>query len=235
MKVITKILNVLLVILVVSGVVFPILYFTSISKNNVKYDDLLSKNTQLTEQIETNNYNLLILKDSIAIKNAEINYSNERIHEQQNYIKSLESKLQEDLDNLTNMSLEEVLDYILNYYGTNNAELITHNNTLQVVIQEPLVREWSNTITKLESRNIEVLGYKDQVNNYETIMDQYIGKIDLLEQSDSLLRNSLDLEQEKNTNFQNIIDNRNKKIKSLKIQLGTVGGIAVVIIVLALI
>lgn len=234
MKILTKILNVIVFMLVCIGIFSIFYYFMVIRQNNEDYENVLDKNKKLTEQIVSNENSLKVLKDSLIIKDAEISWSNEKISEQDNYIKSLEVQLQEDLDNLSNMSLEEVLEYILNYYGTDKATLITHNNELKVVIQEPLVREWSNTITKLESRNIELSGYKDQILTYEELMCQYIDKVDMLERSDSLLNNSLDLEQEKNTGLQQIIDNRNKMIKSLKVQRGILGGVVVVVIVVAL-
>jgi septal ring factor EnvC (AmiA/AmiB activator) len=98
-----------------------------------------------------------------------------------------------------------------------------------------LIHEWSYTIEKLESTQITLKTYQKQANEYSLLVDGLENKINLLEAKDSLLNSSLNASENKNTVLQDIIENRNKKIKQIKTQRNIVTGVAVLVIVISLI
>ena len=236
MKILTKILNVLLVVLVLSGILFPILYFRTIKVNKNQYEQLTSINDSLNISIKKEESIKKILKDSLVIKDAEINYRNERIFDLKAENVNLKKKLEDRLNELSDMDLEEILNLLRDYYSTDSTEIkiTTQDNIITVSVQPRLIREWANTLTKLESRNTELLSYQKQVSEYELLVCGYESKIDVLDSINVINENIIEKEREKNTNFENLLENRNQKIQSLKIQRNTAGIIVAVVIVLAI-
>ena len=236
MKILTKILNVLLVVLVLSGILFPILYFRTIKVNKNQYEQLTSINDSLNISIKKEESIKKILKDSLVIKDAEINYRNERIFDLKAENVNLKKKLEDRLDELSDMDLEEILNLLRDYYSTDSTEIkiTTQDNIITVSVQPRLIREWANTLTKLESRNTELLSYQKQVSEYELLVCGYESKINVLDSINVINENIIEKEREKNTNFENLLENRNQKIQSLKIQRNTAGIIVAVVIVLAI-
>ena len=236
MKILTKILNILLVVFVISGIVFPILYFNSIKVNKNQYEQLTSANDSLNTFIKKEESIKKILKDSLIIKDAEINHHKERISELKMENANLQKKLEDRLDELSDMNLEEILNLLREYYDTDSTEIkiATHDSIITVSVQPRLIRLWANDFTMLESKTTEILGYQKQVSEYELLVYDYESKIDLQDSINVVNENIIKKEREKNTNFQNIIDNRNKKIKSLKIQRNAAGVIVAIVIILAI-
>jgi len=237
MKIITKILNALLIILVLSGILFPILYFNTVHNNKLQYEQLTQVNDSLNNNIKSLETDKKVLKDSLIIKDAEINYRKEKISELAKENSKPKIKLEDRLRELSDMSLEQILNLLRDYYNTDSTEIFitTSNNTILVTIQPRLAREWANTITKLESRNIEVSGYKKQVLEYDLLITGYESKIGMLDSINVLNEGIIKQEREKNANFKELLDNRNKKIKTLKLERNAAGVIVAVVIVLAII
>jgi hypothetical protein len=237
MKYIVKILNVVAFALMMLGVYALYYYFTEVKAIKFENVELVQQISDLDAQMSDNDAYISILKDSISVKDAEIRWSKEHISELEIEIKNNNRRHEEKMQELKNYTLEQALDYILSYYNTDSTEAYVRatNNGFGVVIQPRLIHEWSYTIEKLESTQITLKTYQKQANEYSLLVDGLENKINLLEAKDSLLNSSLNASENKNTVLQDIIENRNKKIKQIKTQRNIVTGVAVLVIVISLI
>jgi hypothetical protein len=213
------------------------MYFISIKPLKEKHSELVQKKHRLDSIIQNNDKTINILRDSIEVKEAEIRYSEERIGELETDIYNLKKKHKEKLQELEDYTLEQVLDYILDYYDTDSTEacIRTTDKGIEIVIQPRLVYEWTYTIEKLESTSNELILTKNKASEYSILTEDLKDKINLLEGRDSVMVNSLETAQEKNGVLQQLIENRDKRIKQIKTQRNIVAGVAVIIIVISLI
>ena len=237
MKVVTRILNIILGIFFIIGVYSTVMYFVKVRPLQDDYTKQLEKNYAMEVQQDANNRAVNELEYSLYAKDKIILERNDRISEMANEIDEANKREKEAFKKLQNLSLEELIDFISNYYGISpsDIEVIAHNNEIRITFKEPLVRQVVNTITKLEYVTTELNLYKDQSKEYECLMESYIDKIELINRRDSLNVDNLRLEKEQNTGLENIIDNRNRRIKSLTTQRTILGGVVVVVLVIALI
>jgi len=236
MKVLTKILNILLVALVLSGVVFPIYHFRVMKTVKVEYNDLRKKNNALSYTQDVNQKKIIHLQTDIHLKNITIQERETTINSLRNDIDKIHLDYEKKIKELEDITLEEAIDIIINYYGytTEDAKIITYENEIRIAFKPSLVHEIPKTLIKLESANIEIETYQNQVIQYDSLICDYIDKITLIEERDSLNLVNYELEKDKNGNLNKIIAERNKKIKSIKIQRTTLGIVTGVVIVLAL-
>ena len=236
MKILTKILNLLAVILVVIGIISVIGYFFKYKPLKMNYEKLLKENRELSYQQEVN-------QDRISKLDYKVFEKNEIIKERESTITSLRDDLdkatknyEDKIEKLQNITLEEAVSIILDYYNVSddNAEIIMHDNVVQIAFKPRLVKMIPMTLAKVESQSERLSVYENQVLEYDSLVVDYKDKIQMLEERDSLNANNYELEKDKNINLQTIIDNRNQKIKSLKIQRNSLGIITGVVIVLAI-
>jgi len=236
MKILTKVLNVLIVILVISGIVFPIYHFKTMKAEKVNYELLIKKNNQLQYAQDANRKKIINLQTDIHLKDITIHERENTINSLRDDIDDIHSDYEQKIEELKDITLEEAIDIIINYYGytIEDAEIITYNNEVRVVFKPSLVHEIPKTLVKLESVSEELYTYEKQVIEYDSLICDYIDKINLMEEKNSLLDSNYVMEKEKNSNLNEIIANRNKKIQSLKIQRNGAGVIIGIVIILAL-
>jgi hypothetical protein len=236
MKILTKLLNLIVVILVAIGIFSIVYFFVKIKPQNEEYEKVLEENSSLQYRI-----------DIEIDKNIKLDYAifeaNEIIKERENTISNLKdeneriiAETNKQIEELKDQSLEQIVELIKSHYGITNSdiEIKTINDSIKIVIKPRLCREWATSLTKLESAQIRLKTYKNQVLAYDSLVNDYKYEIDLLEQKDSIYADIVNMEQEKNSNFQKLLDNRNKMIKSLKVQRGIAGGIIAVVVMLAI-
>jgi len=236
MKILSKILNFVVVIFVCIGIYATAYYFTKHQEWKKEYEELQEKQENLNKVIDNNNKKLLSLRNEINIKDKEIEQSENNIDSLKGVIETIIADHKQEIEELENYTLEEALTYILDYYDTDSTEafITVQNDSILVTIRPRLIHEWTYTIEKLKSRDIEVSGYRKQISEYDALADRLMHKVDLLETRDSLNVSTIDALDDKNNMFQKLIKNRDKQIKNLKIQRNVVGGVAIVVIILAL-
>lgn len=232
-----KIFNFIIRIVAVIGIAAVIYLFTVNNDINNDYNIAIEHNIMLDSIIGSNDKEIILLKDFVLDQDKIIESKNFNIASLELYIVNNAKETEKKIEELSNLSLEDVLAYILSYYETDSteAEIIMHENGLQVIIKPRLIYEWSYTITKLESVNIELSVCKNQINEYKLMTEAFKNKISIMAQVDSLRINSMEKSEEKNTGLQKIIDNRNKKIKSITMQRNIVLGVAVIVFAIVLI
>ena len=213
------------------------LFFTKYKPLQTDYDKTVEQNKYLERQQDTNHKYIVKLRNEIYDRDVIIKERENRIDEIANELDESKRREKEALQKLNNLTLEEIISYITAYYGVDisEVEIVKYDNEIRVAFKESLVRDVASTITKLESANVQLSVYEKEVFEYDLLVSDYEYKIDLLNKQDSLNVNNYNLEKDKNKNLQTLIDNRNKKIKSLTTQRTVIGGIAVVVIVIALI
>jgi len=236
MKILTKILNVLIVVLVISGIVFPIYHFIYAKAEKMNYEILKEKNNELSYAQDVNQKKIINLQTDIHLKDITIQEREASISSLRDDIDDIRKDYEKKIEELKDITLEEAIDIIINYYGytTEDVEIIKRDNDILVSFKPSLVHEWTYTLAELDSRTVELKNYQNQVIQYDSLMCDYIDKIVLMEEKDSLLNGVYELEVEKNSNLNEIIANRNKKIKSIKLQRNGMGILVGVVIVLAL-
>ena len=236
MKIFSKILNVLVVVLVISGICFPIYYFGYVKAIKVDYELTKGKNRELTYTQEVNNKSIIGLKTDLHLKDVIIQEREASINSLYNDIDKIHKDYENKIEELKDITLEEAIDIIINYYGYTNedVEIVTYENEIRVLFKPSLVHEWTYTLVELESRNNELSAYFNQVIEYDSLICDYIDKVNLLEEKDSLQFANYELEVEKNSNLEEIVANRNDLIKSIKVQRNILGVITGIVIVLAL-
>lgn len=232
-----KVFNSIIQIIAVIGISIAIYLFVINKSQDEMYDSVIKHNVELDSIIGNNKQEISQLKSSNGAKDKIIESREFTIASLQTDIINIVKETDTRIEELSNLSLEEVLTYILSYYETDSteAELIMHENSIQVIIKPRLMYEWSYTLAKLESRNIELLVYKNQVEEYALIVEDFKERIQNMDRVDSLRIDSMEKSEEKNSGLQEIIDNRNKKIKSITMQRNIVAGIAVIVFVIILI
>jgi len=236
MKIITKILNIVVVLLVVWGVFCGVYYFYVIKPQKVYYQELKEENSKLKYAQDVNKKKIINLQTDIHLKDITIQEREATINSLRDDIDDIHKDYEQKIEELKDITLEEAIDIIISYYGytSEDVEIITHNNEIRVSFKPSLVHEIPKTLVELESRNTELSVYKNQVIEYDSIICDYIDKINLMEEQDSLQFANYELEVEKNSNLNKIITDRNNKIKSLKLQRNGAGIIIGIVIVLAL-
>jgi hypothetical protein len=75
---------------------------------------------------------------------------------------------------------------------------------------------------------------KKGLSEYDCLVTNLKDKNKIFEEKDSLSQNTIQLERQKNSNFQTLLDNRNQRIKSIKIQRNVLGIVTGVVIILAI-
>ena len=224
-------------ILVISGIFFPIYHFKKMNSLKVEYQTLQDENKRLSYAQDVNQKKIINLQTEVYTKDITIKERESTIKSLKEDINKIHSDYENKIKELQDITLEQAIQIIIDYYGytTADIEIIEYENEIRVICKPFIAHDWVNTLTKLESRDMEVIAYQNQVIEYDSLMCDYIDKINLIEQERDLQLANYELEREKNSNFQKIIDARNKKIQSIKLQRNVIGGVAVVVIVLALI
>ena len=236
MKILSKILNFVVVIFVCIGIYATAYYFTAHQEWKQEYKEIQEQQEELNKIIDNNHKKLSSLRNEINTKDKEIEQSENNIDSLKGVIETIIADHKQEIEELENYTLEEALTYILDYYDTDSTEafITVQNDSILVTIRPRLIHEWTYTIEKLKSRDIEVSGYRKQISEYDALADRLMHKVDLLETRDSLNVSTIDALDDKNNMFQKLIKNRDKQIKNLKIQRNVVGGVAIVVIILAL-
>ena len=236
MKVLSKILNFVVVILVCIGIYATAYYFTAHQEWKEEYKELQERQNELNKIIDNNHKKLISLRNEINTKDKEIKQSENNIDSLKGVIETIIADHKQEIEELENYTLEEALTYILDYYDTDSTEafITVQNDSILVTIRPRLIHEWTYTIEKLKSRDVEVSGYRKQISEYDILVDRLTHKVGLLESRDSLHVSTIDALDDKNNMFQKLIENRDKQIKSLKIQRNVAGGVAIAVIILCL-
>jgi hypothetical protein len=235
-KVITKALNVLVVILVAIGIYSIVMYFVKVKPLNEDYNEVLQKNSKLELQINQDMDKISNLEYQVFERDEIISQRESTISNLKDENERIIAETNKKIEELKDQSLEEIIELIKSIYGITDAsiEIKTIEGQILVVFTPDITRRVANDLVRLESANIRLKTALNTVSEYESLVNDYICKVELLESKDSLKTNIINAEREKNSNFQELLDNRNKMIKSLKVQRNAAGIIIGVVIVLAI-
>ena len=236
MKILTKILNILVIIFVCIGIYATWGYFFKYKPLEEDYNRAKQENKELSIRQDSKNRKIIDLQTDIYVKDVKIKERENTINSLRDDSDKIEDSYNNEIEELKNITLEEAVEIILDYYNVDgsNATIINYQDSIQIAFKPLLVHRWTYTLAKLESRNMEVSALQNQVLEYDSLIYDYQDKVQLLEKQDSLTNENYNLEKEKNGKLQEIIENRNQKIKSLKIQRNAAGIIVGVVIVLAI-
>jgi hypothetical protein len=235
MKIITKILNVLLVIFVIIGIASSIYWVNEYRhRNDIDPRDMVIDSLQSELTVKGELYELR--GDSLFTANQQTIKYTELWHVANTNLKK--AKVENlKLKEVENLPIDKMLEYILDYFNsdTTDAQLIQDGDSIYVVIQPRLIDSIGTTIARYED-NLELLeAYEIQIITSNNLINNMIEEKGLLLRQVSLLEDiNNDLENQ-NDMYKTSRAEKEKQIKRLKFQrtfIGVAGTVCIVLLLL---
>lgn len=233
MKVLTKILNALVIIFVVVGIVSTLYYVRECFKPQIDYYQIVDS---LQNELSSKTLQLTAINTEIdKIKQERLNSEQKWQKEKENLLRKVAE--QANQDKVRELPLDEMLQYILDYYNTDSTEakIVQDGDSIVIMVTPKLIH--SIGLTLAENRdNLEKL---DAYKVYVQTSDSLINTLRL--ENDKLTLKSITLEsinkdlESINAVNKDVIDSKDTDIKKYKFQRNVIAvGGAVIIVLLAL-
>ena len=230
MKVLTKILNALVVIFVVIGIVSTVYYVREYFKPQIDYyqivDSLQNELSSKTIQLTTINTELDKIKQ-------------ERLNSEQKWQKEKENLLrkvaeQANQDKIKELPLDEMLQYILDYYNTDSTEakIVQDGDSIVIMVTPKLIHSIGLTLAENRDNLDKLEAYKVYIQTSDSLINTLrLENNQLTLKSVTLESINKDLESINAVN-KDVIDSKDTDIMKYKFQRNViaVGGIAVIIL-----
>lgn len=234
MKILTKILNVVVVLFVIIGLYSTVNYFWG--RKHVPKNDYQQTIDSLTNEVYEKNVQLLQVNDVLDI------VSELRINEEKRWQKEKESLLKKVQENheaelVSNLPLDKMLEYILEYYNTDSTEakIVQNGDSIVVMVTPKLIHSIGMTVAENRDNLTKLTAYKSYVNISDSLIETQAEEINLLTTKSIILESiNKDLEG-MNAENKDLITAKNKEIRKYKlISIGTGVGAVVLIVLIAL-
>lgn len=230
MKILTKILNALVVIFVVIGIVSTVYYIREYFKPQIDYyqivDSLQNELVQKHQQLEVANFEYDKIKQ-------------ERIKAEKAWLKEkeiLQSKLSANQEEkaVSNLPLDEMLRYILDYYNTDTTEanIIQDGDSIVIMVTPKLIHSVGLTIAENKDNIKKLEAYHSYVTSSDSLIDRLSEENGQLVLKNTILEDINKNLESINTVNKDVIDSKDAEIKKYKLQRNIIAVGSVVVVVL---
>jgi hypothetical protein len=232
MKVITKLLNYIVVILVVMGIIYSVSLIKGYFEPHIDYNGQIDS---LNREIALKEAKINLINDSLFAAKQTTNEYKDKWQKAKQNLANLKAENQNQ-DKVKDLPLDEMLRYILDYYGVDSSEarIVESNDTIVVIIKPQVVDKVGNTIAELKDKNELIEVYENNTLLSDSLIRSQDIQIELLESKTVTLETVISDYKLKDAANMGLIDAKNAEIKKYKLQRNVAGGVAIVILVLAL-
>jgi hypothetical protein len=232
MKVITKLLNYIVVILVVMGIIYSVSLIKGYFEPHIDYNGQIDS---LNREIALKEAKINLINDSLFAAKQTTNEYKDKWQKAKQNLANLKAENQNQ-DKVKDLPLDEMLKYILDYYGVDSSEarIVESNDTIVVIINPQIVDKVGNTIAELKDKNELIEVYENNTLLSDSLIRSQDIQIELLESKTVTLETVISDYKLKDAANMGLIDAKNAEIKKYKLQRNVAGGVAIVILVLAL-
>jgi hypothetical protein len=232
MKVITKLLNYIVVILVVMGIIYSVSLIKGYFEPHIDYNGQIDS---LNREIALKEAKINLINDSLFAAKQTTNEYKDKWQKAKQNLANLKAENQNQ-DKVKDLPLDEMLRYILDYYGVDSSEarIVESNDTIVVIINPQIVDKVGNTIAELKDKNELIEVYENNTLLSDSLIRSQDIQIELLESKTVTLETVISDYKLKDAANMGLIDAKNAEIKKYKLQRNVAGGVAIVILVLAL-
>jgi hypothetical protein len=233
MKVLTKLLNVLVIIFVVIGIASTIYYVGDYFKPQIDYYQIVDS---LNDQLVQNKQQLANV-DSVlkVIQQEQLIKEQKWQKEKENLVSQLQAN--QNQNKVKELPLNEMVEYVLDYYNTDTTEakIVQEGDSIVILVTPKLIHSIGLTIAENRDNLRKLQAYKTYVISSDSLIDGLKAENRQLTLRGVTLESiNKDLESINSEN-KGVIEGKDALIKKVKLQrnLIAVGG-AVIIVLLAL-
>lgn len=232
MKVLTKILNVIVIIFVIIGIYSTINFIVERNKPQIDYNYRVDSLQNIIEQKER----LLEENDSLLeIAEVETNKYYKLWQERKVHVNQLKKQLKEsqNQNKVKNLPLDEMVAYIIDYFDTDTtqAQIMQNNDSIYVVVTPKLMSDIGVTIAEHQD-NLKMLeAYQAQVYVCDTLVDKLINENNILTASKEFLE---DINKELKQKEKEVLQQHKEEVKKLKFQRNIIAiaeGVAIILLI----
>lgn len=212
MKILTKILNVLVIIFVVIGIVSTVYSVRGYLKPQIDYYQIVDS---LQSELSSKYLQLKLTSDSInEIRQLRIADQEKYNQDKKNLIQSFTS----NQEKVKGLPLTEMVQYILDYFGSTEAEIIQKGDTVLVIMSPNLVNAIGTDLA-VHRDNLEKLQAVEIVlQSADNLIKKFNQEVTLLERKISTQENIINNLSEQNELKDETIKSKDKEIRKYKIQ-----------------
>ena len=230
MKILTNILNFIVVILVIVGIVSVICLFTKYSPFKPRLDNS-GVIDSLNQEIALKDVKIANIEDQYNFATNELTKYYSLWQKEKEHVKSLKAEKSHQ-NQVKNLGIDEMLAYVLDYYNTDTTEakLIQQGDSVYVIVTPKLINQVGNTIAEHQD-NLELLeALECQVSLCDSTVNYLMDSNRLLSDKINLMSDiRADLEQ-RQKEYQEMYETQIKKLKFQR-NVMAVGGVILVILV----
>ena len=230
MKILTKILNVLVVVFTIIGIVSTIYFVREFSKPQIDYN---SKIDSLTNVIIDKNVKLNLMNANLDIAKSETTQYYDLWQKEKRNVEKVKAEKSEQ-NKVKDLPIDEMIKYILDYFETDTtqANLIKDGDSIYVVVKPKLMNQIGNTIAEHRDDLKLLEAYEIQIATSDSLVAKLINENNLLASKSELLEEiNKDLTTKEGL-YKGEIENKANLVKKVKLQRNVAGGVAAVFLVL---
>lgn len=233
MKILTSILNILAVLFIIIGIGSSIYWGNEwVHRNDI--DPMDEQIDSLQDKIDRKDVLLQSITDELNNERIKTTKFKELWSTERSKLRDLLAERKRNQNKVKNLPIDEMLDYILDYFNsdTTNAQLLSKGDSVYIIMTPKLVDTIGQTIAQHQD-NLELIdAYEIQVSLSDSLIHQLEAENVLLELRNSTLDDINNDLTEQNEMYKTSRAEKDKQIKRLKFQRTIIGIGGVVLIIL---
>ena len=213
-----KLLSVLFVILI--GLTFWLVTFRLHQKENY-----IQAIDSLQTELSSKTLQLNLINDSLK----EVRQA--RIEDQERYDKEKKKLIQnfnKNKEKVKGLPLTDMVQYILDFYGSTEAKIVQKGDTVLVIISPELVNNIGNTIADYKDNLEKLEAVQIILNAADDLIEKYKQEVPLLERKILTQEEIIKNIQAQNKIKDEVLNSKNKEIKKYKLQRTLIAGGAII-------